>query len=87
MEHNPYVFNMIKNIIIEQNKQLLRKVAQNTGLDESYLLDKYLRPEYYLPIFLKDANKNEDKHVPIESTFNTTLKPSLNTTVKHSSHL
>lgn len=72
MEQNPYVFTMMKNIIIEQNKQLLRQVAHSTGLNESYLLNKYLRPEYYLPIFLKDVNKNDKRHSIITSTFNTT---------------
>lgn len=43
-------FQMFKNIIIEQNKILIKKVAIETGIDEKELLEKYLQPAYYLPI-------------------------------------
>lgn len=48
-------FNVFKNIIIEQNKMLLKQVAKLTGLQEQYLLEKYIKPEYYLPIIVKDT--------------------------------
>lgn len=50
-------FNVFKNIIIEQNKVLLKQVAEFTGLQEQYLLEKYIKPEYYLPIIVKDPSK------------------------------
>lgn len=44
---------MFKNIIIEQNKKLIKQVAEKTGLDEQYLADKYIKPAYYLPVIVK----------------------------------
>lgn len=44
------VFNMIKNIIKSQNEKLLKDIAVHIGKDESYMIEKYLKPEYYLPI-------------------------------------
>lgn len=46
-------FDMIKNIIIEQNTELLKQVSKVTGIDEDYLITKYLTPDYYLPIITK----------------------------------
>lgn len=46
------IFKLITNIIIAQNTELLKKLAKANNLDEKYLLDKYLRPEYYLPIYM-----------------------------------
>jgi hypothetical protein len=47
------IFELFKNIIISNNKILLKDIAKETGLDEQYLIDKYLQPAYYLPIVLK----------------------------------
>ena len=44
------MFDMLKRIIYEQNKMLLKEVAPIVKKDLSYLEDKYLRIEYYLPI-------------------------------------
>jgi hypothetical protein len=41
---------MIKNIIKSQNEKLLKDIAVHIGKDESYMIEKYLKPEYYLPI-------------------------------------
>ena len=50
---NKVIFDLFKNIIIEENKKLLKAIAAKTGLDENYLLEKYLKPSYYLPIVPK----------------------------------
>lgn len=44
---------LIKNIIIEQNKLLLKEVAKEADVDEKELIEKYIKPEYYLPIIIK----------------------------------
>lgn len=51
--HKKITFDLFKNIIIEQNKLLLAKVADVTGLDEKRLIEKYIKPEYYLPVITK----------------------------------
>lgn len=50
---NKVIFDMFKNIIIEQNKQLLKEVSKVTGKNEAVLAQKYIKPEFYLPIILK----------------------------------
>lgn len=44
------IFGLFKNIIVAQNKDLLTAVAKKNNIDPQYLIDKYLRSEYYLPI-------------------------------------
>ncbi len=56
---NKMTFDLFKNIIIEQNKELLKKVSKITGKDEQMLLDKYIKPDYYLPIIIKSMDKTE----------------------------
>lgn len=51
-------FQIFKNIIIEQNKVLIKKIAVETGVDEEELLEKYLQPAYYLPIITKSTSQN-----------------------------
>lgn len=51
--HKKITFDLFKNIIIEQNKLLLSKVSEVTGLNEKYLNETYLTPAYYLPIITK----------------------------------
>ena len=46
-------FTMLKNIIIAQNHAFLERVADESGLDVDYLKEKYLKPDYYLPIIKK----------------------------------
>lgn len=48
------MFRLLKNIIVEENKTLLRLVADTYGLNYDSLKEKYLRPEYYLPLVVKD---------------------------------
>ncbi len=58
---NKATFEMFKNIIIEQNKELLRQVAKITGKDEQILMEKYIKPDFYLPIILKSNSNNGEK--------------------------
>jgi hypothetical protein len=57
--HKKIVFDLFKNIIIEQNKLLLSKVAEVTGIDEKYLNETYLKPAYYLPIITKSQQQDK----------------------------
>jgi hypothetical protein len=62
--HHKITFDLFKNIIIEQNKLLLKKVSEESGLDEDYLLEKYIQPAYYLPVIsktLEDKDKKDNK--------------------------
>lgn len=50
---NKMIFDMFKNVIIEQNKVLLLQIAEKFGLDYEELLQKYLTPDNYLPMLQK----------------------------------
>ncbi len=52
-------FTVIKNVILEQNKVLLKLLADEFQLDYDTLLEKYLTPEYYLPVVAQDTDKKE----------------------------
>jgi hypothetical protein len=52
------IFSVFKNIIIEQNKKLLKELAMDIGKSEKYMLDRYVRPEFYLPIITKHGCKD-----------------------------
>lgn len=47
---NKVILDVFKNIIIEQNKEFLKEVSKAYGIDYDYLVKKYLKPEYYLPV-------------------------------------
>lgn len=47
------VFSIFKNVIMEQNKQLLKIIAEKYDLDYDELLQKYLTPDHYLPVVSK----------------------------------
>jgi hypothetical protein len=47
------VFDVFKNIIIEQNKQLLKIIADKYDLEYDDLLQKYMTPDNYLPVITK----------------------------------
>lgn len=51
------MFSVFKNIIVEQNKVLLQQIAKDKGRDERVFLNKYLQPEFYLPIITKHGPK------------------------------
>ena len=55
--HHKIVFDIFKNVIIEQNKILLKKISEVTGIDEDHLLETYIKPEYYLPVITKSQPK------------------------------
>ena len=56
---NKVAFGVIKNVIIEQNKELLKVIAKQYQLDYEVLLEKYITPTYYLPIIqVTDGNKD-----------------------------
>jgi len=44
------MFEMIKNIIMEENTLLLQLIATKHRMDVEYLKETYLKPEYYVPI-------------------------------------
>lgn len=44
-------FNLVKNILIKQNEMLLTNVAKQYNLDTKQILDTYLTPQFYLPVF------------------------------------
>lgn len=44
------VFSTIKETIIAQNRAFLLDLSKRFKLDYEYLCEKYIRPEYYLPI-------------------------------------
>ena len=46
-------FHVIKNIIKKQNEELLRNIAHKTQKPVSFMLEKYLKPEYYLPLVVQ----------------------------------
>lgn len=46
-------FAVIKNVIINENKELFKKIAQKYKMDYTELEKKYLKPEYYLPLVTK----------------------------------
>lgn len=54
---NKMIFDLFKNIIIQQNRILLKEVAERFQLDYDELLKQYLKPEYYLPVIGK-TNKD-----------------------------
>lgn len=44
------VFNIFKNVIIEQNKVLLKVIADKYDLNYDELLKKYITQDHYLPV-------------------------------------
>lgn len=44
------VFDMFKNILKAETESFVREIARNYRRSEHVLLEKYLKPEYYLPI-------------------------------------
>lgn len=45
-------FNLVKNIIISQNRKLFEELSKISGKDKEYFEHKYLKSEYYLPVML-----------------------------------
>jgi hypothetical protein len=55
---NKVAFGVIKNVIIEQNKELLKIIAKQYQLDYDILVEKYITPAYYLPVVQVTDNKD-----------------------------
>jgi hypothetical protein len=57
-------FDMLSNIIKAQNKALIKQIAKDFIRDESRLMKRYLKPEYYLPVVIKtlcdDVGRDND---------------------------
>ena len=66
---NKMIFDIFTNVIIEQNKILLKQVSDKFGIDYDILLEKYLTPENYLPI-LQDTKPKPNKKKNVENTDN-----------------
>jgi hypothetical protein len=49
---NKMIFDIFKAVIIEQNKMMLKDVAKQFDLDYETLVEKYIKPEYYLPVIV-----------------------------------
>jgi hypothetical protein len=60
---NKIVFDIFKNVIIEQNKLLLKEISEKFDLDYEYLIDKYIKPSYYLPVVIKTTDNNTNDKV------------------------
>lgn len=56
-----FMFKILKNVIIEENKELLNIIAKRYKKDPNELQQKYLRQEYYLPLVLKDEHIRQTK--------------------------
>lgn len=48
-------FDMFKYMTIKQNRILIAQIAKDFNLSESKLLEKYLKPEYYLPVIIHNG--------------------------------
>lgn len=48
-------YEMVKNVIKNQNRQLIERIAEDFGRNKERLLQRYLKPEYYLPIVEKNG--------------------------------
>lgn len=51
-------FNTFKYMTIKQNRELLAQIAKDFNLSESKLLEKYLKPEYYLPVIIHNGRRD-----------------------------
>lgn len=49
------IFDIFKTVIIEQNKVMLKDVAKQFDLDYDTLVEKYVKPEYYLPVIINST--------------------------------
>ena len=54
-------FQMFKYITIAQNRALIKQIAADFGMNESRLLERYLKQEYYLPI-IQVTQKNDKRN-------------------------
>lgn len=50
-------FQMFKYMTIKQNRELIKQIAKDYNLNEAKLLERFLKPEYYLPVIQKCSKK------------------------------
>ncbi len=50
-----FIFRIFINIIVKQNKELLKNISKEFNIDLEYLEQKYIKPNYYLPL-IKNGN-------------------------------
>ena len=50
IEKGDIAFDILKNIIIKQNEEMLKVIAEHYKIPYQYLKKQYIKPEYYLPI-------------------------------------
>lgn len=58
------IFDIFKSVIIEQNKMMLKDVARQFDLDYDTLLEKYIKPEYYLPVIVRTHDTSTKTKMP-----------------------
>lgn len=47
------MFDIIKNTIIKENEELLKIISKKYKISYETLKDKYIKPEFYLPLVQK----------------------------------
>jgi len=52
-------FDLFKNIIIQQNEVLIKKIAEETNTPIEKLRLKYLKREFYLPIVVSTTENKK----------------------------
>lgn len=64
MDIKMMAFNLVKNMIVQQNKDLIERISDEYGLDKEDMLREYLKPEFYLVVFEKEVTKKHDRECP-----------------------
>ena len=54
------VVNLVKNLLIAQNKHLLECISKDYNLNVDDMLATYLQPEFYLAVFEKQLLKRQN---------------------------
>jgi len=53
------MFQLLKSTIITENQRILELIAKKYNKDYHMLKEKYIRPEYYLPLVIQDGPKDK----------------------------
>lgn len=54
-----FMFQLLKSTIITENQRILELIAKKYNKDYHMLKEKYIRPEYYLPLVIQDGPKDK----------------------------
>ncbi len=54
------IFQLFKQIIIKQNQEFIEDLAKTFKRDSEELKEKYIKPEYYLPILIRSKKTNDN---------------------------